>query len=75
MTIHIWPAHRLRLIDVVLWCVCLQVPSWLNLTHPRVTLVPHSSIFSNPEQQLPTFNSNAIQACLHNIPGLCVQQS
>ena len=46
-----------------------QVPSWLNLSHPRVTVVPHSSIFQDPED-LPTFNSAAIEANLHRIPGL-----
>lgn len=47
----------------------LQVPSWLDLSNPRVTVVPHSSIFANASH-LPTFNSNAIQANLANIPGL-----
>lgn len=46
-----------------------QVPPWLDLTHPRVTLVPHSSIFPDP-RHLPTFNSAAIETHLHRIPGL-----
>jgi hypothetical protein len=46
-----------------------QVPSWLNLSNPRVTVVPHSSIFQEPDD-LPTFNSAAIEANVHRIPGL-----
>ncbi|WIA31114.1 hypothetical protein OEZ86_001138 [Tetradesmus obliquus] len=46
-----------------------QVPAWLDVTHPRVTVVPHASIFPNP-QHLPTFNSHAIEAHLHRIPRL-----
>ena len=46
-----------------------KVPTWLNLTAPRVRLVTHSQIFPN-EDDLPTFNSNAIEAHLHKIPGL-----
>ena len=46
-----------------------QVPTWLDLSNPRVTLVPHSTIFPNPKD-LPNFNSHAIQANLHRIPGL-----
>jgi hypothetical protein len=46
-----------------------QVPSWLNSSHPRVHLVTHAEVFPDPEV-LPTFNSNAIEMCLHRIPGL-----
>lgn len=45
-----------------------QVPSWLDTSNPRVTVVPHSTIFRNASH-LPSFNSNAIQANLLNIPG------
>jgi hypothetical protein len=48
-----------------------QVPPWLRLDHPDLTLVPHSTIL--PEDALPTFNSHAIEACLHRIPGLSEQ--
>ena len=44
-----------------------QVPSWLDLTNPRVRIVTHAQIFSN-QTHLPTFSSNAIEASLHNIP-------
>lgn len=47
---------------------CLQVPSWLNFSHPQVTIVPHSSIFPD-SQHLPTFNSRAIQSNIVYIPG------
>ena len=46
-----------------------QTPSWLNRVHPRIHLVTHAEVF--PESNaLPTFNSNAIEMCLHRIPGL-----
>lgn len=46
-----------------------QVPSWLAVDHPRITLVPHADIFSDPDA-LPTFNSHAIESQLHHIEGL-----
>jgi len=46
-----------------------QIPSWLNLQHPRIHIVPHTSIFSNLTH-LPTFSSPAIEANFHRIPGL-----
>lgn len=36
----------------------------------RLFVVPHSAIFPDPSIELPTFNSNAILAVLHRIPGL-----
>lgn len=46
-----------------------QVPSWLNLEHPRVSIIDHTDIA--PESTaLPTFNSHAIEANLHRINGL-----
>jgi hypothetical protein len=46
-----------------------QVPSWLNSLHPRIHLVTHEQVFPESEA-LPTFNSNAIEMCLHRIPCL-----
>ena len=44
-------------------------PPWLSLEHPKIFWVEHSSIF--PEaSMLPTFNSHAIESCLHRISGL-----
>ena len=45
-----------------------QVPAWLALDHPGVTVVPHDEIM--PADALPTFNSHAIETSLHHIPGL-----
>jgi len=45
-----------------------QVPAWLNVKHPRVSLVDHSDIV--PAEFLPTFNSVALEMFLHRIPGL-----
>uniref|UniRef100_A0A8C4RXW9 N-acetylglucosamine-1-phosphotransferase subunits alpha/beta n=1 Tax=Erpetoichthys calabaricus TaxID=27687 RepID=A0A8C4RXW9_ERPCA len=46
-----------------------QIPSWLNLDNPRVTIVTHKDIFLNGSH-LPTFSSPAIESHLHQIPGL-----
>ncbi|KAH3767503.1 n-acetylglucosamine-1-phosphotransferase subunits alpha beta [Pelomyxa schiedti] len=46
-----------------------QVPTWLNTSASRFRLVTHDQIFPNKED-LPTFNSNAIEAHLHKIPGV-----
>lgn len=46
-----------------------QRPSWLVPQHPRLTVVDHREIFDDPTV-LPTFNSHAIEARLHHIPGL-----
>ncbi len=45
-----------------------QVPAWLA-DHPRLTVVHHREIFSDPGA-LPTFNSHSIESQLHHIPGL-----
>ena len=45
-----------------------QVPRWLNIKHPKITIVPHEQIM--PHDALPTFNSVAIEMCIPNIPGL-----
>jgi hypothetical protein len=36
----------------------------------RIKIVHHSKIFPNPLIELPTFNSHAIESCLHRIPGI-----
>src|SRR5690625_142718 len=46
-----------------------QVPDWLDADHPRLQLVDHRDIFTDPEV-LPVFNSHAIESQLHHIPGL-----
>ncbi|MGB8352717.1 MAG: stealth conserved region 3 domain-containing protein [Chthoniobacteraceae bacterium] len=46
-----------------------QVPAWLQVDHPRVRIVTHEAIFPD-KADLPTFNSAAIEAHLHRIPGL-----
>lgn len=44
-----------------------QVPYWLNLDAPRLTVVTHAELFPNASH-LPTFSSPAIEAHLHRIP-------
>lgn len=46
-----------------------QIPSWLNLEHPRIKVVTHEEIFTN-KSHLPVFSSPAIESHLHEIPGL-----
>jgi hypothetical protein len=46
-----------------------QVPGWLDSSHRCVHLVTHAQVFPDPND-LPTFNSNAIEMHLHRIPGL-----
>jgi hypothetical protein len=46
-----------------------QAPSWLDRSDSRIHLVTHADVFPEPDC-LPTFNSNAIEMCLHRIPGL-----
>ncbi|XP_076815402.1 N-acetylglucosamine-1-phosphotransferase subunits alpha/beta-like isoform X2 [Clavelina lepadiformis] len=46
-----------------------QIPYWLNMDSPYITLVTHEDIFVN-KSHLPTFSSPAIEAHLHRIPGL-----
>uniref|UniRef100_K1PK27 N-acetylglucosamine-1-phosphotransferase subunits alpha/beta n=1 Tax=Magallana gigas TaxID=29159 RepID=K1PK27_MAGGI len=46
-----------------------QIPHWLDLENPRVSIVTHEEIFPN-KTHLPTFSSPAIEANIHRIPGL-----
>ena len=46
-----------------------ECPKWLDLGHGFVRLVRHEDIFPGPAK-LPTFNSFAIEACLHRIEGV-----
>lgn len=46
-----------------------QRPAWLRTDHPRLSVVDHRDIFPD-HSVLPTYNSHAIEACLHRIDGL-----
>jgi len=46
-----------------------QVPAWLDTDHPKIRVVDHRDIFSDPSV-LPVFNSHAIESQLHHVPGL-----
>ena len=48
---------------------CGHYPHWLNLEHPKLNLLTHQEIFPN-KNDLPTFNSSAIESTFHNIEGL-----
>lgn len=47
-----------------------QIPKWLNVNHPKISIITHKQIFREPEISLPTFNSHAIESNLHRIPGI-----
>ncbi len=55
-------------VDHVYLVTAGQVPSWLDVSHPRLTVVDHRDIL--PTEALPTFNSHAIESSLHHIDGL-----
>ncbi|XP_054648153.1 N-acetylglucosamine-1-phosphotransferase subunits alpha/beta-like isoform X2 [Dunckerocampus dactyliophorus] len=46
-----------------------QIPFWLDLSNPRVSVVTHKEIFQN-QSHLPTFSSGAIESHLHRIRGI-----
>lgn len=46
-----------------------QTPGWLHQDCDKLRLIRHEDIFPDPEC-LPTFNSHAIESCLHRIPDL-----
>lgn len=46
-----------------------QVPAWLDLDHPQITIVDHKEIFRDPSV-LPVYNSHAIESQLHHIRNL-----
>lgn len=58
-------APWLKKIHVVSNCA---PPTWLS-ENDRIKWVTHEEIFPDADS-LPTFNSHAIEACLHRIPGL-----
>lgn len=45
-----------------------QKPQWLNVDHPKISVVHHDEVF-DPED-VPTFNYNVIESYIHKIPGL-----
>ncbi|GMF21256.1 unnamed protein product [Phytophthora lilii] len=46
-----------------------QIPSWLDIESPKLSIVKHRDIFTN-QSHLPVFSSPAIEWNLDNIPGL-----
>ena len=47
---------------------CGHYPKWLNLEHPKLTLIRHDEFM--PSEYLPTFSSHPIELNLHRISGL-----
>ncbi|WP_264214795.1 stealth conserved region 3 domain-containing protein [Leisingera thetidis] len=60
-----WNLPWLRRIHVVSNCA---PPDWLDRGHPGIAWVDHAAVLAPAD--LPTFNSHAIEAGLHRIPGL-----
>ncbi|WP_406083432.1 Stealth CR1 domain-containing protein [Streptomyces virginiae] len=46
-----------------------QAPDWLDTGHPRITVVDHRELLTDPDAP-EVFNSHAIESRLHHIPGL-----
>ena len=46
-----------------------QRPPWLNTDSPRISVVDHRELFGD-RGRLPTYNSHALSAMLHHLPGL-----
>lgn len=46
-----------------------QAPRWLDTDHPRITVVDHRELLTEPDAP-EVFNSHAIESRLHRIPGL-----
>jgi len=46
-----------------------QVPSWLDISNSKITIVDHTSIFRD-QSHLPTFSARGIEANLHHIKEL-----
>ncbi len=44
-------------------------PSWLNIEHPQIKIIHHNQI-DDLKDNLPTFNSQAIECNLHKIPDI-----
>lgn len=55
-------------VNQIYFVTCGHVPSWLNLSHPKLKLIRHED-YMNPEY-LPTFNINSIELNFHRIKGL-----
>ena len=55
-------------VNKIYFVTCGQIPSWLNVNHPKLVLVNHGEFI--PKEYLPTFNSNAIELNMHRIKGL-----
>ncbi|MGC0252497.1 stealth conserved region 3 domain-containing protein [Pseudactinotalea sp. Z1748] len=49
-----------------------HAPAWLDTDHPRIHVVDHREVFTDPDV-LPVFNSHAIESQLHHISGLAEQ--
>lgn len=58
-------ASWVRKIHFVTWG---HMPSWLNVSHPRLHVVRHSEFI--PSEYLPTFSSHTIEWNVHRIEGL-----
>ena len=55
-------------VNNVFFVTCWQLPSWLNLDHPKLKFIKHEDYI--PKEYLPTFNANTIELNFHRIKEL-----
>jgi len=55
-------------VNKIYFITCGQKPEWLNEKNPKIVLINHSDYMD--KQDLPTFNSDAIECKMHKIKGL-----
>lgn len=58
-------APWVRTVHFVTWG---HLPAWLNTEHPKLHIVNHNDYMDHDD--LPCFNSEALEICIHRIPGL-----
>lgn len=61
-------APWVRYVHFVTWG---HIPEWLDVTHPKIKIVRHEDFLD--KDNLPIFNSHAIEVNLHRIPDLSEQ--
>lgn len=73
-SIEKYAIHMIRYIFIVVANNESQIPTWLDTRHPKIRIITHRQIFGefiSPEtDQIFNFNSDAIENCITNIPGL-----
>lgn len=69
-SIEKYAIHFIRYIFIVVANDDTQIPFWLNVSNPKIKIITHKTIFNKNDNSIFTFNSNGIENCISNIPGL-----